>query len=217
MVVDKKGMMFVLSSPSGVGKTTLTKKLAENNSRFVISISHTTRKPRPNEIDGKDYHFIEEKKFKDLINKDFFLEYAIVFGNYYGTSHFSVKSELETGKNIILEIDWQGMRKIKSAGLTLTSIFILPPSYRTLRERLLNRNEDNIKIIDQRMSAAIEEISHYNEFEFIIINDDFEETLIKLEEIIGNPMTNSCRQSAFFDNFIEQMMVQKDLTQPFTQ
>ena len=207
---DIHGTLFIIAAPSGAGKTSLVKELLKKIDNLSVSTSYTTRPPRKNEVDGKDYHFIEEKKFKDLINKDFFLEYAIVFGNYYGTSHFSVKSELETGKNIILEIDWQGMRKIKSAGLTLTSIFILPPSYRTLRERLLNRNEDNIKIIDQRMSAAIEEISHYNEFEFIIINDDFEETLVKLEEIIGNPMTNSCRQSAFFDNFIEQMMVQKD-------
>ena len=207
---DIHGTLFIIAAPSGAGKTSLVKELLRKIDNLSVSTSYTTRQPRKNEVDGKDYHFIEEKKFKDLINKDFFLEYAIVFGNYYGTSHFSVKSELETGKNIILEIDWQGMRKIKSAGLTLTSIFILPPSYRTLRERLLNRNEDNIKIIDQRMSAAIEEISHYNEFEFIIINDDFEETLVKLEEIIGNPMTNSCRQSAFFDNFIEQMMVQKD-------
>ena len=207
---DIHGTLFIIAAPSVAGKTSLVKELLKKIDNLSVSTSYTTRQPRKNEVDGKDYHFIEEKKFKDLINKDFFLEYAIVFGNYYGTSHFSVKSELETGKNIILEIDWQGMRKIKSAGLTLTSIFILPPSYRTLRERLLNRNEDNIKIIDQRMSAAIEEISHYNEFEFIIINDDFEETLVKLEEIIGNPMTNSCRQSAFFDNFIEQMMVQKD-------
>ena len=207
---DIHGTLFIIAAPSGAGKTSLVKELLKKIDNLSVSTSYTTRQPRKNEVDGKDYHFIEEKKFKDLINKDFFLEYAIVFGNYYGTSHFLVKSELETGKNIILEIDWQGMRKIKSAGLTLTSIFILPPSYRTLRERLLNRNEDNIKIIDQRMSAAIEEISHYNEFEFIIINDDFEETLVKLEEIIGNPMTNSCRQSAFFDNFIEQMMVQKD-------
>ena len=207
---DIHGTLFIIAAPSGAGKTSLVKELLKKIDNLSVSTSYTTRQPRKNEVDGKDYHFIEEKKFKDLINKDFFLEYAMVFGNYYGTSHFLVKSELETGKNIILEIDWQGMRKIKSAGLTLTSIFILPPSYRTLRERLLNRNEDNIKIIDQRMSAAIEEISHYNEFEFIIINDDFEETLVKLEEIIGNPMTNSCRQSAFFDNFIEQMMVQKD-------
>ena len=207
---DIHGTLFIIAAPSGAGKTSLVKELLKKIDNLSVSTSYTTRQPRKNEVDGKDYHFIEEKKFKDLINKDIFLEYAIVFGNYYGTSHFSVKSELETGKNIILEIDWQGMRKIKSAGLTLTSIFILPPSYRTLRERLLNRNEDNIKIIDQRMSAAIEEISHYNEFEFIIINDDFEETLIKLEEIISNPMTSSCRQSAFFDNFIEQMMAQKD-------
>ena len=204
------GTLFIIAAPSGAGKTSLVKELLKKNDNLSVSISYTTRQPRKNEVDKKDYHFIEEKKFKDLINKDFFLEHAMVFGNYYGTSHFSVRSELETGKNVILEIDWQGMRKIKSAGLSITSIFILPPSYRTLRERLLDRNEDNIKIIDQRMNAAIEEISHYNEFEFIIINDDFEETLIKLEEIISNPMTNSCRQSVFFDNFIEQMMAQKD-------
>ena len=207
---DIHGTLFIIAAPSGAGKTSLVKELLKKIDNLSVSTSYTTRQPRKKEVDGKDYHFIKEKKFKDLIYQDFFLEHAIVFGNYYGTSHFSVRTELEAGKNIILEIDWQGMRKIKSAGLSITSIFILPPSYRTLRERLLDRNEDNIKIIDQRMNAAIEEISHYNEFEFIIINDDFEETLIKLEEIISNPMTNSCRQSAFFDNFIEQMMAQKD-------
>ena len=209
MAIEKKGMMFVLSSPSGVGKTTLTKKLAENNSQFAISISHTTRKPRKNEINGKDYFFVEEAEFKNLIKKNYFIEHAKVFGNYYGTSRALVQSKLEAGKDIILEIDWQGAQKIRSIGLDVTSIFILPPDFKTLRERLLKRKKDDIKIIDQRMSAALEEISHYKEFEFVVINDDFEETLEKLSDILANPKIDLHRQSSFFDNFINQMMAEK--------
>ena len=121
-----------------------------------------------------------------------------------------MQSQLEAGGNIILEIDWQGAQKIRTTGLNVTSIFILPPDIKTLRERLLNRKKDGIKIIEQRMCFALEEILHYKEFEFVIINDDFEETLIKLNDIIANPKTDLHRQSSFFDNFVIQMMEEKD-------
>jgi guanylate kinase len=205
-----KGDLFILSAPSGAGKTSLVKVLLKKNNNLIISTSHTTRRPRENEIDGKDYYFVKEAKFKDLIKKDYFIEYAKVFGNYYGTSRSLVQSKLEAGGNIILEIDWQGAQKIRTTGLNVTSIFILPPDIKTLRERLLNRKKDGIKIIEQRMCFALEEILHYKEFEFVIINDDFEETLIKLNDIIANPKTDLHRQSSFFDNFVKQMMAEKD-------
>jgi len=205
-----KGDLFILSAPSGAGKTSLVKVLLKKNNNLIISTSHTTRRPRENEIDGKDYYFVKAAKFKDLIKKDYFIEYAKVFGNYYGTSRSLVQSKLEAGGNIILEIDWQGAQKIRTTGLNVTSIFILPPDIKTLRERLLNRKKDGIKIIEQRMCFALEEILHYKEFEFVIINDDFEETLIKLNDIIANPKTDLHRQSSFFDNFVKQMMAEKD-------
>ena len=199
-----KGDLFILSAPSGAGKTSLVKVLLKKNNNLIISTSHTTRRPRENEIDGKDYYFVKEAKFKDLIKKDYFIEYAKVFGNYYGTSRSLVQSQLEAGGNIILEIDWQGAQKIRTTGLNVTSIFILPPDIKTLRERLLNRKKDGIKIIEQRMCFALEEILHYKEFEFVIINDDFEETLIKLNDIIANPKTDLHRQSGFFDNLMSK-------------
>ena len=137
-------------------------------------------------------------------------EYAKVFDNYYGTSRSLVGSEIEAGRNVILEIDWQGAKQVKSVELEIISIFILPPNYQALRERLLNRKKDNIQTIERRMSAALEEISHYKEFDFIVINDDFEQTLTKLNEIIVSPSTNLHRQSNFYDNFVSQIMAQQD-------
>ena len=173
MVIDKKGMMFVLSSPSGVGKTTLTKKLAENNSQFVISISYTTRKPRPNEIDGKDYHFVTSKKFNDLIKKNEFYEYAEIFDNYYGTHKKTVNELLSKNKDVLFDIDWQGtkqLRKIKD--LNIVTIFILPPNIKILKDRLLNRHEGQEKLIEKRMNKFQEEISHWNEYKYVVVNDD---------------------------------------------
>ena len=203
------GNIFILAAPSGAGKTSLVKALLEKNNNLTISTSHTTRQPRENEIDGEDYYFIQEEEFKNLVKKDYFIEHAKVFGNYYGTSLSLVKSELKAGKDIILEIDWQGARKVRSAGLDVTTIFILPPDFKTLKRRLLKRKKDSIEVIEQRMCAALKEVSHYKEFEFIIINDVFEEALTKLHDIITNPKTNLHRQSSFFDNFISQMMAEE--------
>jgi len=204
-----EGNIFILAAPSGAGKTSLVKALLEKNNNLTASTSHTTRQPRETEIDGEDYYFIQEEEFKNLIEKDYFIEYAKVFGNYYGTSISLVQSELKVGKDIILEIDWQGARKVRSAGLNVTTIFILPPDLKTLRIRLLKRKKDSIKIIEQRMCTALKEVSHYKEFEFVIINDDFEEAITKLSDIITNPKTNLHRQSSFFDNFVSQMMAEK--------
>ena len=139
MVIKKKGMMFVLSSPSGVGKTTLTKKLAKNNTNFNISISHTTRKPRPNEINGKDYYFVSEKEFNKSIKNNDFFEYAKIFDNFYGTLKKPVLNYLSLGKDVLFDIDWQGTQQLKRiTDLTLITFFIIPPNIRILKKRLLS-------------------------------------------------------------------------------
>ena len=185
MVIDKKGMMFVLSSPSGVGKTTLTKKLAENNSQFVISISYTTRKPRPNEIDGKDYHFVTSKKFNDLIKKNEFYEYAEIFDNYYGTHKKTVNELLSKNKDVLFDIDWQGTKQLKKIkDLNIVTIFILPPNIKILKDRLLNRHEGQYKVIEKRMNKFQEEISHWNEYKYVVVNDDLDKCYKHIVTII---------------------------------
>ena len=173
MTIEKKGMMFILSSPSGTGKTTLTKKLAEHNKKFAISISHTTRKPRPNEINGKDYHFVSIEKFNSLIKKNNFYEYANIFDNYYGTLKSTVKKLLSQGKVILFDIDWQGTQQLKKIKeLSIVTIFILPPNIQVLKNRLLSRHKDQEELIEKRMNKFNEEVSHWNEYNYVVINDD---------------------------------------------
>ena len=187
MSKDKKGMMFVLSSPSGAGKTTLTKKLTENNPNFKISISHTTRKPRPNEINGKDYHFIDKKNFDLLIkNKDFF-EYAKIFDNYYGTLKTPVLKFLSQEKDVLFDIDWQGTQQLKNIkDLEIVTFFILPPNIKTLKQRLLNRHQGQEELIKQRMKKFNEEVSHWSDYNYIVINDDLEICYNTILEIINS-------------------------------
>jgi len=185
MGITKEGMMFVLSSPSGAGKTTLTKKLAENNTNFVISVSHTTRKPRPNEIDGKDYHFVSVEKFNSLVKRDSFYEHANIFDNYYGTLKEPVLELLSQGKDVLFDIDWQGTQQLKKIkNLSLITFFILPPNIKILKERLLNRHEGQEKIIDKRMKKFNEEVSHWNEYNYVIVNDNLDVCYKKILEII---------------------------------
>ena len=179
------GKMFVLSSPSGAGKTTLTKKIAENNSNFNISISHTTRKPRPNEIDGKDYHFIDKKKFDLLIKNNDFFEYAKIFDNYYGTLKAPVLKLLSQKKDVLFDIDWQGTQQLKNIkNLALVTFFILPPNMRILKNRLLKRLQGQEKFIQQRMRKFNEEVSHWKDYNYIVINDDLEICYKKILDII---------------------------------
>ncbi len=185
MAEKKKGMMFVLSSPSGAGKTTLTKKLAEHNSQFIISISHTTRKPRPSEVHGKDYHFVSEEEFNSLVRKNSFFEYANIFDNCYGTLKKPVLELLSYGKDVLFDIDWQGTQQLKKIkNLSLVTFFILPPNIRVLKERLLNRHERQEKLIEKRMSKFNEEISHWNEYNYVVINDDLDSCYDKILSII---------------------------------
>ena len=185
MIAVKKGMMFILSSPSGAGKTTLTKKLAKNNLNFKISVSHTTRKPRPNEIDGKDYYFIKEDAFNLLIKKNDFFEHAKIFDNYYGTLKEPVINSLSKGKDVLFDIDWQGTQQLKNIkDLSLITFFILPPNIKVLRSRLLNRHEGQTKLIEERMHKFNEEVSHWQEYNYIVVNDDLEKCYNKILNII---------------------------------
>ena len=185
MANEKKGMLFVLSSPSGAGKTTLAKKLANNNKNFEISISHTTRKPRPNEVDGKDYHFVNKKEFEDLVSKKSFYEYANIFDNSYGTLKKSVLNLLSNNKDVLFDIDWQGTKQLKQIqDLSLVTIFILPPNLKILKERLLNRHGGMEKLIEKRMQKFNEEVSHWNEYNYVVVNDNLDSCYEKIMNII---------------------------------
>ena len=185
MSLKKNGMMFVLSSPSGAGKTTLTKKIAENNKSFIISISHTTRTPRPNEIDGKDYYFVNKLKFNSLIKTNSFYEHAKIFDNYYGTLKEPVLKSLLQGKDVLFDIDWQGTQQLKKIkDLELVTFFILPPNIQILKKRLLDRHDGQKKIILQRMNKFNEEVSHWNEYNYVVVNDDLEICYNKILNII---------------------------------
>ena len=185
MFLNKSGMMFILSSPSGAGKTTLTKKLSENNPNFSISVSYTTRKPRPNEINGKDYFFINENKFNELMKTNSFFEHAKIFDNFYGTSKDQVLNFSKQGKDVLFDIDWQGTQQLKKIKeLSLVTFFILPPNIKTLKSRLINRHKGQEELIDKRMSKFIEEVSHWNEYNYVVVNDDLEICYNKILNII---------------------------------
>ena len=185
MEIEKKGMMFVLSSPSGVGKTTLTKKIAEHNPNFKISISYTTRKPRPNEINGTDYCFVTEQEFNTLIKENSFFEYANIFNNRYGTLKKTVEELLSQGKDVLFDIDWQGTQQLKkNKNLSLITFFILPPNVQVLKERLLNRHKGQENLIEKRMNKFNEETSHWNEYNYVLVNDNLDTCHEKILNII---------------------------------
>ena len=185
MAKEKRGMMFVLSSPSGAGKTTLTKKIAENNKNFTISISHTTRKPRPNEINGRDYKFVSEQEFNTLVKENNFFEYANIFGNHYGTLKKSVIEFLSQGKDVLFDIDWQGTQQLKRIkSLSLVTFFILPPNIQALKKRLLNRHKGQEELIEKRMDNFNEETSHWNEYNYVFVNDDLDTCYEKILNVI---------------------------------
>ena len=199
MSKEKKGMMFVLSSPSGAGKTTLAKKIAENNKNFTISISHTTRTPRPNEINGKDYKFVSEQEFNTLVQENSFFEHANIFDNYYGTLKKPVLELLSLGKDVLFDIDWQGTQQLKKAkNLSMVTFFILPPNIQTLKKRLLNRHKGQEELIEKRMKKFNEETSHWNEYNYVLINDDLDICYKKLINIIMSEK-NGIRQKQNLD------------------
>jgi len=185
MSSSKDGIMIILSSPSGAGKTTLVKKISKNED-FVISISHTTRKPRTKEVNGKDYIFISNKNFEELITKNEFLEYAKVFDNLYGSSKKNVINNLKNGKNVIFDIDWQGTSQIKKKKLSfkLITFFILPPSRKELFQRLLNRDMNDKTTALDRMKQFDIDVLKWNEYDFVVINDDLEKCYLEIIKIL---------------------------------
>lgn len=186
--------LFIIAAPSGCGKTSLVKALLENSKNLAVSVSHTTRKPRKGEIDGENYHFVSNETFEQMISNNDFLEYAEVFGNMYGTAKTNIYEKLDSNINIILEIDWQGARQVKQNMPEVISIFILPPSKNVLLERLITRGQDDNATISERMENSEKEMSHYNEFGYLIINDQFDSALNNLKAIIddfGNNIKNN--------------------------
>jgi guanylate kinase len=178
-----KGTLYIISAPSGAGKTSLVQSLLTMLPDVVASVSHTTRSPRPQEVDGRNYHFIDEARYQRMVEDGEFLEYAKVFGNFYGTSRQHIQEQLLLGKDVVLEIDWQGARQIRQLMSDCMSIFVLPPSLQALRERLSNRGQDSDEIIERRMREAVSEMTHYAEFDYIVINDDFDTALQELASI----------------------------------
>jgi guanylate kinase len=178
------GTLYIISAPSGGGKTSLVNALLQSVANLEVSISHTTRNKRPGEKDGADYYFINETAFADLVQEKAFLEHAKVFGNYYGTSRDWVEKKLRAGIDIILEIDWQGAQQVRQAMPEATSIFILPPSWEILQARLRERAQDNANTIAQRMAQARGEMAHYSEYDYLIVNDNFAQALANLSAIL---------------------------------
>jgi guanylate kinase len=178
------GTLYVFSAPSGAGKTSLVKALLEKTEDIGVSVSHTTRAPREGESDGKDYNFVSQEAFKELIEQNAFLEHAQVFDNFYGTSQVWVEQQLNAGRDVILEIDWQGAQQIRQQMPNMVSLFILPPSRDELLKRLTGRGTDSQEVIDRRMHDAVSEMSHYAEFDYLIINDNFEYALQELRSVI---------------------------------
>ena len=197
---DRRGMMIVLSSPSGAGKTSLSRKLLEKNKNLFLSISFTTRPPRSLEVNESDYFFVSDEKFIDMLNKDEFLEHAKVFDFYYGTPKKPVMNALKSGKDILFDIDWQGTQQLmNSVQDDLVKIFVLPPSAKELEKRLLKRNQDTDETVKNRMSKASDEISHYAEYDYIIINEDFDESLEKINSILIAEGLKRTRQNKIQD------------------
>ena len=208
MPTSNDGIMVILSSPSGAGKTTLVNLLSKNNN-FEISISHTTRMPRPNEASGKDYYFVSDQEFKRLINNQEFLEYAKVFNNYYGTSRTPVIDNLNKGKNVLFDIDWQGADQIKNKELdfNLITFFILPPSKEILYERLSNRDMKDKLIAEERMKQFERDVLHWINYNYVVINDDLDKCYNKIQNLITAEINNGSKDydPEYIRNHVEKL------------
>ena len=207
MSAKEDGVMIVLSSPSGAGKTTLSKLLSKQNN-YYISVSYTTRKPRINEIDSQDYHFVSEEKFKSLIKNNEFLEYAKVFNNYYGTVKSPVINNLDKGKKLIFDIDWQGTEQIKEKKLQykLITFFILPPSKKVLFERLSNRDMKDKLIVEERMKQFSKDVLHWNNYDYVVINDNLENCYNEVNHLIKSEIEK-------FNNSYDIKLIKKHIDQ----
>ena len=182
---DGENIMVILSSPSGVGKTTITKKIQQKHQSFKISVSHTTRLPRSNEVNGVDYYFVSNSTFEKLIQENEFYEYAKIFDNYYGTARDSVNKSLKNNNNILFDIDWQGTQQLSQfRELRLIKVFLLPPDKNELEKRLVQRNQDNVEIISKRLKAYDIDIYHWSDYDHVLINDNLEHCFSQIEKII---------------------------------
>ena len=191
----RRGLMLVLSSPSGAGKTTLSRRLLQTDSDIVMSVSATTRPPRPNEVDGQDYFFVSPDKFEAMVKASEFLEHATVFGNKYGTPRGPVMAALEAGKDVLFDIDWQGTQQLKmQAREDLASVFVVPPSKAELERRLRIRAQDSEDVVKARMAKASDELSHWAEYDYLLMNDDIQHAQGKLEEILRVERSRRARQ-----------------------
>jgi guanylate kinase len=198
----KPARLIILSAPSGAGKTSLARALIASEPGTVLSVSHTTREPRPGERDGHDYYFVDRARFASMIENGEFLEYAEVFGNYYGTARAAVESFLADGRNVVLDIDWQGARKVRAAVPDSRAVFILPPSLDALRERLTHRGQDTEEVIESRMRQAIAEMGHYDEYDRVIVNREFKTALDELVRIVQGETAGLSPADVDFDALV---------------
>ena len=210
MPARRTGALFIIAAPSGAGKTSLVRRLADTVPDLLVSVSHTTRKPRPHERHGVDYHFVSEDEFRSLLEQRQFLEHATVFDHSYGTARSWVERQLARGKDVILEIDWQGARQVRSIMADTVNIFILPPSLAALEQRLADRGDDE-RSICRRLSEAVGDIGHCNEYDYLLVNDEFDQTLAQLAAIIIATRHNYGRQQAYYQDLLREIL-QRDET-----
>ncbi|GAL22023.1 guanylate kinase [Vibrio maritimus] len=205
-----KGTLYIVSAPSGAGKSSLIAAMLEKNPTYAmkVSVSHTTRGMRPGEEDGVHYHFVEKSEFESLIEQGAFLEYAEVFGNYYGTSRLWIEETLNKGIDVFLDIDWQGARQIREQMPEAKSVFILPPSNSELERRLNVRGQDSDEVIAKRMSEAKSEMSHYNEYDYVIVNDDFDGALVDFKAILRAERLKQDKQAVKYKGMLDALLAE---------
>ncbi len=208
-ISNVKGTLYIVSAPSGAGKTSLVKRLQQEDDNLIVSVSHTTRAQRPGEVNGVDYNFVDRNEFESMLEGGAFLEQAQVFDNLYGTAQETVEALLFEGQDVILEIDWQGAQQVRKRMVDAIAIFVLPPSKKALEERLKGRGQDSIEVISRRMRDAITEMEHYAEYDYLVVNDDFDLALSQMRSIIVARRLGISRQSQVLANTLIQLLAQE--------